>query len=315
MKKQKNIFQLEKENLLLKEKIILSEVNKLIQNHDKTKFLPFLDNFNYLEKIVELLTEYDFDAYLLYISLINKTYDKVKMDEFKNEIESIIINTIKPFSPLFFHNHGIILFSFADSISEIKAKSNLFIYELNQSILSSILESNVFIFSIQNCILNKEEDKSIKEHFLMKFKNYVLDQKTETNSNVILVNVKEIYETPEIYLVEPDPFNAVVVIDILKQNNINCVWFRDGKNAFENLKKAHPICIISELAAPGFGGFDLRQKLLEEDLNIPIIILSTQKNDDLLKTASLLGINYFIKKPYFINELLSTIRIFISSNI
>lgn len=103
MKKQKNIFQLEKENLLLKEKIILSEVNKLIQNQDKTKFLSFLDNFNYLETIAKLLTEYDIDAYLLYIFLINKTYDEVKIDEFKNEIKSIIINNIKPSSPLFFY--------------------------------------------------------------------------------------------------------------------------------------------------------------------------------------------------------------------
>ncbi len=101
----------------------------------------------------------------------------------------------------------------------------------------------------------------------------------------------------------------------MKNYNINCIWFRDGNQAYEKLKTSNPICIISELAVPGFGGFDLRQKLLTEEINIPFIILSSQKNDDLLKTASLLGINYYIKKPYYISELVSTIKVFISSNI
>ncbi len=315
MKKQKNIFQLEKENQILKENIISFELDKIFVSFDKNKFISFLDNFTYLEQLINLLTKYEIDAYLLYISFINKMKDKIKFDEFKNEISSITSNTIKPFSPLFFYSTGIILFSFADSISEIKAKSNLFIYELNQSILSSILESNIFVFSVQNYVLNKDDNKTLKEHFINKFEKLLYEAKFDLNSKVILVNFKEIYETPEIFLIEPDPFNATIVIDILKQNNINCVWFRDGKLAYDKLKTSHPICIISELAAPGFGGFDLRQKLIESDLNIPLIILSTQKNDDLLKTASLLGITYFIKKPYYINELLSIIRIFISSNI
>lgn len=315
MKKQKNIFQLEKENQILKENIISIELDKTFISLDKSKFLSFLDNFDYLEQLINLLTKYEIDTYLLYISIVNKTKDSIKIDEFKNEVSSITSNTIKPFSPLFIYESGLILFAFADSISEIKAKSNLFIYELNQSILSSILEVNVFIFSIQNCLLNIDENKKIKEHFLDKFKKVLYDTKFDLNSKVIPVNFQEIYETPEIFLVEPDPFNATIVIDILKQNNINCVWFRDGKLAYDKLKTSHPICIISELAAPGFGGFDLRQKIIEDDLNIPLILLSTQKNDDLLKTASLLGITYFIKKPYYINELLSIIRIFISSSI
>lgn len=315
MRKQKNIFQLEKENQRLKENLIKYQLDNKFLIDDKNKFLPFLDNFNFLESLIQLITEYEIDAYLLYIFLVNKTDNKIKVDEFKNELNTIIFNTLIPFSPIFFYNNGIIIFSFSDSISEIKAKSNLFIYELNQSILSSVLESNIYIFSIQNCLLKIEEGRSIKDHFLYKLKNLLLEKKPETKSKVILINASEIYETPEIFLIEPDPFNAAIVIDILKQNNINCVWFRDGKLAYEKLKSSHPICIISELAAPGYGGFDLRQKLLEDDMNIPLIILSTQKNDDLLKTASLLGINYFIKKPYFINELLSIIRIYISSNI
>ncbi len=315
MRKQKNIFQLEKENQRLKENIIKYELDKKFLVNDKNKFLTFLDNFNFLEHLIRLIDEYEIDVYLLYIFLVNKTDHKINVNEIKNELNTIIFNTLIPFSPIFFYNSGIILFSFADSISEIKAKSNLFIYELNQSILSSFLESNIYIFSVQNCLLNIEEGKSIREHFLSKFNNLFSEQKPDTNSKVILANASEIYETPEIFLVEPDPFNAAIVIDILRQNKINCVWFRDGKLAYEKLKSSHPICIISELAAPGYGGFDLRQKLLEEDINIPLIILSTQKNDDLLKTASLLGINYFIKKPYFINELLSIIRIFISSSI
>lgn len=315
MKKQKNIFQLEKENQILKEKIIKYQLDKIALGRNINEFLPFLSHFNYVEQLISLITDNEIDAYLLYIHFINKTNETIKMEDFRNELNSIFLDTIKPFSPYFFYNNGIIIFSFADSISEIKAKSNLFIYELNQSILSSILESNIYIFSIQNCLINMEEGKTIKEHFVYKFNNIFSTKKIDTNSKVILVNVSEIYETPEIFLVEPDPFNATIVIDILKQNKINCVWFRDGKLAYEELKRSHPVCIISELAAPGYGGFDLRQKLLEEDRNIPLIILSAQKNEDLLKTASLLGINYFIKKPYYINELLSTIRIFISSSI
>lgn len=315
MKKQKNIFQLELENQRLKENLIYLELNKLIPLNFKDKFLSFIDNFSYLEKLVDLIIEYEHDAYLIYIHFINKSEENININEFINDLNTIISNTIKPFSPVFFYQKGIILYSFANSISEIKAKSNLFLYNFNQSILSTILESNIFIFSVMNCSINTSKNETLKEHFFNKFKNLISEIKNDENLRIVLVNLKEIYEAPEIFLVEPDAFNAAIVINILKQNNINCAWFRDGKLTYERLKSSHPICIISELVVPGLGAFDLRQKLLEDGLNIPLIILSAQKNDDLIKTASLLGINYFLKKPYFINELISTIRVFISSSI
>ncbi len=75
MKKQKNIFQLERENDLLKQKLIVSELSKFYSKEDI--IIDFEKNKSYFEKITELVNLYDIDAYLIYFIIKPKFEEKL----------------------------------------------------------------------------------------------------------------------------------------------------------------------------------------------------------------------------------------------
>jgi len=168
MKKQKNIFQLERENELLKQNLITSELSKI--NINDSIILNFSENTSYFEKIAELINLYEIDSYLIYFIIKPKLEEKLDIFELSNDIKTILSLTIQPFSPIFKVDSDIFIFAFAFSNSEIKAKLNLFLYQLNQSILSSILDVEIIVFSILNCLEKIETNINIVEHFNNKLK-------------------------------------------------------------------------------------------------------------------------------------------------
>ncbi|GEM_PF-5581599 len=313
MKTQKNIFQLEKENEILKQKLIRIELSSIF--NENSGIVDFLNNEFYLKKVAELVEQYEIDSYLIYFDLIEKIQNQFDTKEFADEIKTLVSSYIDPIFPIFKFNKDYFVFSFSSSVSEIKARINIFLYQFNQSIFSSVLDLNVIIFSIKNCLTKINQGIDLIDHFKLEIIKAIEEKNKLEYNKIYFANIKDNIISPEIFLVEPDAFNAAIVIDILKNHNINCVWFRDGKEAYERAKNSSPICIFSEVAVPGLSGFDIKQKLIEDGISTPVVIISSQKNDDLLKLASLLGINYYLQKPYFITELISIIKIYISASI
>jgi len=119
-------------------------------------------------------------------------------------------------------------------------------------------------------------------------------------------------EMPVVYVVEPDSFNAVVVMSILTQHGMRCEWFRDGVEALERMQVARPAAVVSELSVPRMNGMALRRAMRESGRilglqTVPFILLAERKDDSLIRAAADLGIAHYLQKPYFLAELLAVI--------
>jgi CheY-like chemotaxis protein len=130
-------------------------------------------------------------------------------------------------------------------------------------------------------------------HYLFK-KNYIMDH-TEI----------------EILLVEDNSSDAEMTIRALKKNNIsnNIVHLKDGAEAidfifgtgqFEN-RDIHkqPKIILLDLKMPKVNGLEVLQTLKGDDRtkSIPIIMLTSSREDPDIKTCYSLGANSYIVKP------------------
>jgi CheY-like chemotaxis protein len=119
-------------------------------------------------------------------------------------------------------------------------------------------------------------------------------------------------EPPFVLVVEPDSFNAVVVMDLLSGHGLRCEWFRDGPSALERMKEAPPAVVVSALSMPRMSGLELRRKMQEEGRlrglhDVHFVLLAERKNDSLIRLAADLGISHYLGKPYFLAELLAIV--------
>ena len=71
-----------------------------------------------------------------------------------------------------------------------------------------------------------------------------------------------------------------------------------------------PSVIVSEVMLPKLNGFALREQLRRSSRlsQIPYVLLSHRKTDELIEKASLLGIVHFLRKPFSLVELVGLVR-------
>ncbi len=114
-----------------------------------------------------------------------------------------------------------------------------------------------------------------------------------------------------ILLVEDNPDDEVLTIRALKKNNIanNIVVARDGVEALDCLlgTGAHkerpidplPALIILDLKLPKIDGLEVLKKLRGEPTtrHIPVVILTSSKEEQDVLASYDLGANSFIRKP------------------
>ncbi len=77
-------------------------------------------------------------------------------------------------------------------------------------------------------------------------------------------------------VVEDEPFLRDLLLMKFKQEEIEVKYAADGESALEAAKENTPDAILLDLVLPGMSGFDVLDKLKEQEetKDIPVIILS-----------------------------------------
>jgi len=86
----------------------------------------------------------------------------------------------------------------------------------------------------------------------------------------------------------------------LKKYNVDS--FIDGKKAFDAIDNNYS-CFILDINVPNIDGIKILQKIREYYKKIPVIIISSSVELELIKKSYDFGCNDYIKKPFFIDEL------------
>jgi len=129
--------------------------------------------------------------------------------------------------------------------------------------------------------------------------------------------VKEV----EILLVEDNPTDAELAIRALKKNNLanKLVWVKDGAEALEFLFATGayserqvvngPKVILLDLRLPKVDGMEVLRRIKgdERTRTIPVVVLTSSKEDRDVAESYQLGVNSYISKPVEFDEFVKTV--------
>jgi len=108
----------------------------------------------------------------------------------------------------------------------------------------------------------------------------------------------------EILLVEDNPNDAELTIRALKKNNLanSLVHLEDGEEALDFLydeQNEMPKLILLDLKMPKIDGIDVLRKLKSDEQKriIPIVVLTSSKEERDIVESYKLGVNAYIVKP------------------
>ncbi len=325
-------FQKEK-NELISENDKLKDINKKLNENIKIteeKLIKcpitgfYNENFfmNYISRKIEELSgeKSKQNSVLMYIEIdnmigFNYKYGNTEGDntikklsyilrEMKNDNHIIFKRRGPSFAYCLIGNDKTQAVDFAEEIRNRVEKSKIFIENITVSIgvvsfdeiiyRNDILENNMVqsILRVAEVRLNKA--KSLGDNMVV------------SNSDVLEYNES----IGKILIIDNDPINIDVLKTIFQYENFTVISARDGNAAIEILEKTKPDIIISEIMIPKVEGFLIREKILSSSSqkNIPFIFMSHQKNEETVKRAFELDVDYYFKKPYLISEVVGVVK-------
>ena len=108
----------------------------------------------------------------------------------------------------------------------------------------------------------------------------------------------------EILLIEDNPDDAGLTIRTLKKNNLgnHLIHLEDGQEALDflfNEENRMPKLILLDLKMPRVDGIEVLRKLKsdEKKRSIPVVVLTSSKEENDIVEAYKLGVNAYIVKP------------------
>ena len=125
----------------------------------------------------------------------------------------------------------------------------------------------------------------------------------------------------EILLVEDNPTDAELAIRALKKNNFanKLVWVKDGAEALDFIFATGaysqrsvvngPKVIMLDLRLPKVDGMEVLRRVKEDERTraIPIVVLTSSKEDRDVAESYQLGVNSYISKPVEFDEFAKTV--------
>ena len=123
--------------------------------------------------------------------------------------------------------------------------------------------------------------------------------------------LKEYSEESEVILiVDDDQYTTNILKNYLIDLGYKIMSVRNGEKALKILNENKIDLVISAISLPKIDGFSLKQKMNEKSntRKINFILIDFKKSASNTKRAYSLGIDYFIKKPFLIEEVIGIIN-------
>ncbi|MCX8109807.1 MAG: response regulator [Syntrophorhabdaceae bacterium] len=118
-----------------------------------------------------------------------------------------------------------------------------------------------------------------------------------------------------ILLVEDNPDDVELTLHALKKNNITneIVVAKDGKEALDYLMKhdrSIPVLVLLDLKLPKIDGIEVLRRIRNNERTrlLPVVILTSSKEEQDLLNGYTYGANSYIRKPVDFNQFAEAIR-------
>ncbi len=107
----------------------------------------------------------------------------------------------------------------------------------------------------------------------------------------------------KIFLLEDNPKLREAIEETLSENGYRVDSFEDGQEALEHLDGSHLLYIL-DIHVPRIDGLELLALIQGRFIKAPVIIISSFVDLDVIRQAYRHGCADFLKKPFFLDELL-----------
>jgi CheY-like chemotaxis protein len=124
----------------------------------------------------------------------------------------------------------------------------------------------------------------------------------------------------DILLVEDNPTDAELALRVLGKNNLadNIVWVRDGAVALDFLFRrgdyaeranSMPRVVFLDLRLPKINGLEVLHQIRDNEhtRTIPVVVLTSSKEERDIAASYKLGANSFVSKPVAFDEFTRTV--------
>lgn len=124
---------------------------------------------------------------------------------------------------------------------------------------------------------------------------------------------KKLLSDKTILIVEDESSNYLLLEKLLKLENANTIWARNGEESIEKFKENENIdLILMDLKMPVMDGYEATRQIKQLSENIPIIALTAYTESESIEKAKSKGFDDYLEKPIKRAELFERIGEFIS---
>ena len=112
----------------------------------------------------------------------------------------------------------------------------------------------------------------------------------------------------QILIIEDSMYQRNRICKALNKEGYELLEAANGQEGLDMLLAHHPDCILLDLVMPEVSGLDVLQTLADRDVNIPVIVHTSDIQDTTREHCLALGAVAFLNKPLKENELLAAIN-------
>ena len=115
---------------------------------------------------------------------------------------------------------------------------------------------------------------------------------------------------PQILVIDDEEILRDVIKEVLELMNIPAVFADGGVNGVDLFKQytAHIKLVLLDVLMPVMGGVETFQQIYTLNPDVKVIFMSGYPDNDALAIQNLPGTIEFVKKPFSVQEIMSTIR-------
>jgi two-component system response regulator RegX3 len=108
---------------------------------------------------------------------------------------------------------------------------------------------------------------------------------------------------PKLLIIEDEQAILQGLVDVFVFHGFDVDSADDGKNGLEKALTGKHDLILLDIMLPSIDGFEICNKIREQDKNQPIIMLTAKSSEEDIITGLTLGADDYIAKPFSIREL------------
>jgi len=116
-----------------------------------------------------------------------------------------------------------------------------------------------------------------------------------------------------IYVIDDDPSIRKALTRLLTAEGFEVKTWSSAREYLQLHHPGSPACLILDVRMPRVSGFELKRRLEEEGIRIPIIFISGHGTDEMAAEARADGAVDFLHKPLLDSQLLDAVKRIIES--